>query len=443
MNDLLDRLEEIVKNKTEIESLDDFSRFLFLFPQKAIQINNSINLIIQLYRQSGLSEQKELSLIIEDLDLVSILHEKMNFPQESVFVHSHGVWFNESIDFFNVNITRESAKDLLQMEGRQEIQLKLSNKKFSTYEPINSDVKSAFLNQVSKKLVGISLSVGITMGISAYHQEISKIFETNSKVEINESDKLENVIESIKEHVSKNDDPQIRALFHNLTELNLHVLQGIPSNEVVPDESMVEDMILSFYENKNPAHITKIKEFIPKIVQSIIKHTKDNKIDYKILLAILKTESDFNQDFVSHSKDYSVAQVNYEIWSKEFKRMKKENLDKERLQKDIDYSIQIMTKIIALLEERHGDDPFWYARYHSSTPSRKIKYAKKVDRFNKELSFKEKELATIKLRETISIIRSLDYSHLDEQRLDAQSIKKLGFLLTKLDKVNPTVAFND
>ena len=42
------------------------------------------------------------------------------------------------------------------------------------------------------------------------------------------------------------------------------------------------------------------------------------------MISILKVESDFKQTAVSHTGDYSVAQINFKIWAKKFRGLARE-----------------------------------------------------------------------------------------------------------------------
>jgi soluble lytic murein transglycosylase-like protein len=101
-------------------------------------------------------------------------------------------------------------------------------------------------------------------------------------------------------------------------------------------------------------------------------------LDPLIVASIISVESDFRFIRVNNTGDYGITQINYNIWSREFKRLGKGKLSKNRLINDTQYSIKMMVKILKITKNRFPNDPLWYARYHSSTPRLKNKYAKKV-----------------------------------------------------------------
>lgn len=113
---------------------------------------------------------------------------------------------------------------------------------------------------------------------------------------------------------------------------------------------------------------------------------KKYNIRPQIVLAIIDTESDFNQDAVSSTGDISMAQINVEVWNKEFERMKIELIDADRLKEDKTYTMEMMAKILHILKKRYGKiDRRWYARYHSGTQKYKHAYLTKLERRMKKL----------------------------------------------------------
>lgn len=113
-----------------------------------------------------------------------------------------------------------------------------------------------------------------------------------------------------------------------------------------------------------------------KIHQALGKY----KIAPQIVVSIIDTESKFNQDAVSSTGDLSMAQVNAEVWNKEFLRMNLEIIDVERLRIDEAYSLEVMAQILHILKTRYEKiDRRWYARYHSKTKKYKRVYLSKIE----------------------------------------------------------------
>lgn len=114
------------------------------------------------------------------------------------------------------------------------------------------------------------------------------------------------------------------------------------------------------------------------IARSIYNASRVHHIDPKIIVSILQVESTFKQNVVSPTGDFSIAQINLKIWTKELSRLNKEPLDFERVKNDRDYAIYRMAEILSVLQRRHRTDKDWYASYHSINPLNKEVYKTKV-----------------------------------------------------------------
>ena len=107
--------------------------------------------------------------------------------------------------------------------------------------------------------------------------------------------------------------------------------------------------------------------------------SKKYKIKPEILVAIIDTESNFSSKFISSTGDLSMAQINVDMWNREFARMKLPLIDKERVQIDLEYSFTFMAQILNIIKHRFQyTDPQWFARYHSGTPIHKNNYFQKL-----------------------------------------------------------------
>ena len=110
------------------------------------------------------------------------------------------------------------------------------------------------------------------------------------------------------------------------------------------------------------------------------------KIEPQIVVAIIDAESSFNHDLVSSTGDLSMAQVNVDIWNKEFERMNLNPIEAEKLKADETYSLEVMAQILHILKTRYEKkDRRWYARYHSKTKKHKKDYMTKLDSRLKQL----------------------------------------------------------
>lgn len=118
-----------------------------------------------------------------------------------------------------------------------------------------------------------------------------------------------------------------------------------------------------------------------KVASDIQSAVKKHKVEPQIMVALIDTESNFKHNMVSSTGDLSIAQVNVEVWNKEFARMKLPLIKKEKLVvQDQKYAMDIMARILAILKVRHAkSDRRWYARYHSNTTRYKMDYLRKIE----------------------------------------------------------------
>ena len=101
-------------------------------------------------------------------------------------------------------------------------------------------------------------------------------------------------------------------------------------------------------------------------------------IDPVVLAAIVRQESNFMPDqkvcyiATRHRAcwgtcDYGLAQIN-SVW------IAKWGLDEEALVHDDAYNVKVATRVLSLLKKEFGDEPQWWSRYNSATPSSRSKY---------------------------------------------------------------------
>ncbi len=118
-----------------------------------------------------------------------------------------------------------------------------------------------------------------------------------------------------------------------------------------------------------------------RIAYSLYMTTKKYKVDPKIMIAIIGTESDFRNEKVSTTGDLSLAQINAKVWDKEFIRLGFDKLNSKRLKTDETYALSKMAEILNILKARHAKkDNQWFARYHSHTKKYKNIYTLKVEK---------------------------------------------------------------
>lgn len=110
----------------------------------------------------------------------------------------------------------------------------------------------------------------------------------------------------------------------------------------------------------------------------IVNKSLERKLDPFLVTSIIAVESHFKLNAYNPSGDYSLAQINYRVWSKEFPRVGYEPLCKVSLKEDPAYAINKMTKILSIIKKRHDKDSKWHTRYHSSTKKYRKSYEKKL-----------------------------------------------------------------
>lgn len=127
-----------------------------------------------------------------------------------------------------------------------------------------------------------------------------------------------------------------------------------------------------------------------KVASDISVAIAKHNVEPQIMVALIDTESNFKHSKISSTGDVSIAQVNVEVWNKEFARMGLPLIKKNELIKnDQSYAMMVMAKILSILKSRHArSDRRWYARYHSNTTKYKFDYLKKIEIRMKMLSQK-------------------------------------------------------
>ena len=136
-----------------------------------------------------------------------------------------------------------------------------------------------------------------------------------------------------------------------------------------------------------------------QVTLSVLKHSKELGLDWKIFLAILIQESSLTLDpqecyirelhppyvkvlYKTHHRvfhrlirakpipcvDYGISQVNYYTWGHVMR------LSKERLLTDPKYAIWVAKNILQTYKKAYPHDWTWYLRYHSGTSDLKAEY---------------------------------------------------------------------
>lgn len=126
-----------------------------------------------------------------------------------------------------------------------------------------------------------------------------------------------------------------------------------------------------------------------RLATKIAFAAKKYGIDPRIMISIIKVESNFKQEATNFESckrtkqikcgDYSLAQINYESWSVNFPKMGRKALDLQRLKTDESYALFRMAEILSILKNQYEKtDKTWFARYHSSTDKHKKRYIKEL-----------------------------------------------------------------
>lgn len=102
--------------------------------------------------------------------------------------------------------------------------------------------------------------------------------------------------------------------------------------------------------------------YIYKLADIIIKASKKHNLDPKKFSAILAQECRYKLNCINHkSKDYSIGQIN-------IKTIRAYNLDKTRLLKDLDYSVDSAAMVLADFKKRFAHkEKDWHCRYNVGT----------------------------------------------------------------------------
>lgn len=172
---------------------------------------------------------------------------------------------------------------------------------------------------------------------------------------------------NVKNKSTKAQSIKINSIYNNNDSLNDFDRAPVPNRTAV-----IAKMISVL---KPEFSMAKRHDVATKIHQALNKY----KIEPQIVVAIIDAESDFNHGMVSSTGDLSMAQVNVEIWNKEFERMKMSPIEAERMKADEAYSLEVMAQILQILKTRYEKkDKKWYARYHSKTQKHKSAYLNKL-----------------------------------------------------------------
>jgi hypothetical protein len=161
------------------------------------------------------------------------------------------------------------------------------------------------------------------------------------------------------------------------------------------------------------------------IAEYISIASKKFNIEPQIIVSIIDTESNFNENVVSNTGDYSLAQINISMWNREFTRMKMPLMKQEHVESDTRYAIKKMAEILSIIKKRHEKrDPKWYARYHSNTGKYKNDYISKLQMRMKMLATSKNLNNQIAQLENIKRLSSVHSSNMQLQAAQNSKVAK-------------------
>lgn len=156
--------------------------------------------------------------------------------------------------------------------------------------------------------------------------------------------------------------------------------KGIKKDADIKSVRSISKMITVIQPDLKKNNVHRIAKYLSKI-------TKNYKVDPKLMIAIIATESNFINNKISSTGDISIAQINTKVWDAEFDRLGLEKLNSKRLVNDDNYALKEMAIILNIIKDRHAKtDRLWFARYHSHNKKYKDIYCLKIKKRMKILA---------------------------------------------------------
>lgn len=419
-------------------SVEEFLDLVDQSPTQAHQLSNFVIFTAQKWDKLSQNQKVQMTKILEEFDDGDQFHQALGVNPEENFTFNGTEWSHENLDFFKINLDIETSEQLKTVQEPMQMTLKLNPHKILCFETPFS-IPKVIKEVASQKTVQLALGLAI-LSFSAFSFQqgtLSTLYQKafhSIQVEATQLKEINSILPEAVSALSISKNSQVQKTSKSLQAFNFKPYADAISlgndhkffaKYSEADEALVEEVILHFYEEKNPKNIEAIKPHLAKVAKAIIQHSAKHNIDFRILLGIIKVESDFNQNMVSDTGDYSMAQINYDTWSKELKRTKNIKLDKNKLQKDINYSISMMTEILNVLQSRHSKDPVWYARYHSGTPSLKLQYAAKVNGAMGSIKVEEFNFNQERLKDLIQDVKAITPDLAAQEHIDYEKLARL------------------
>lgn len=117
-------------------------------------------------------------------------------------------------------------------------------------------------------------------------------------------------------------------------------------------------------------------EYRAEVVRSIFRASGRHQVNPKKLFAIIAQESKFRVGAINRkSHDYGIGQINR-------RTIRAFGFDKNRLLRDVNYSVDAAAFVLADFKKRHGKrEPNFWSRYNSGDPEKRQEYEILVARF--------------------------------------------------------------
>ena len=295
----IEALEEALDNgylNKESDSLGVIAPFW----NKSLSLNQKIETFL-----------RQESLVEEFIDLVGIERKKKS---------------SQILETETLTLSSKTEKAQSLMKTTIEVDVVLKKGSLTEFEEVEYQSNLSFVSNSMKTAVGVGLAV-MLMGplLKVNIQQLSHAAIPSKSWNIVPEQKFKDPIvsENIREvlqELSQFNDPQIDDIAKHIIGLNLEDVGGESEEDfsqldAIEREATVEKieaLINSYYSYK--------KDNTRALAEKIFDQSKEKSLDYHILLGIIKTESDFNQDAVSSTGDLSMVQINYRIWSREYLR---------------------------------------------------------------------------------------------------------------------------
>lgn len=401
MKSLLDQIK--ILGGPNKESLDLIAQVIDSEPESLLAYPEIFNYLITSQNDKLLNKIDFLSNSIPELKELRSL-SSIEIPQSIKVSYNPTldsfVVNDEKLGFIKVDISDSKKKLFLSLASDDkylfEIQCHLNQKEgLFRYTCSDSQNQESSLKRfLSNHALSVALAGTVVFGAKIGYMGMEKVYDKTHNHSISSNDELYKKFSTAIIELEKiKDQPQLFEALNELKDTELEYASQLTSDTDMTEsqekyKSVITDQIKGLITSAQNERIkyktikrTLSEDEISKIAQSIVEVSIDQNLDYRIFTSIIMQESKFDQGVVSSSGDVAIAQINYEIWKPEFDNLKLD-LDKKKLKQDEHYAIETMGIILSVIKDRHGDnDPYWYARYHSSTKSRKFEYANLVNSY--------------------------------------------------------------